>query len=307
MIIDAHTHIFERVCGQVANGVTRGLGYGKVAIGDMSLHVMPPLCEQTRHTAEMLIEHLDWVGIDKAVLLQGSFYGECNEYVQQSVQAYPDRLIGVAYVDPWANGARKMFDAVVSANCFRGVKLEMSEPTGFSGLYPGVTLSDPDLMWIWDGLDKSNMILVLDLGAVGSASYQTDSVKKIAEDHPNLKIVIAHLGQPNPIVEAAPNLWKIWQNQIDLGALPNVWFDTASIPAYLAEEGYPYPSGTCYIRAAVDRIGPTKIMWGTDVPGLLGYATYLQLCKAAEMHIAFLSKVDQRLIMGENAAEVFRS
>ncbi|MHB9037424.1 MAG: amidohydrolase family protein [Armatimonadota bacterium] len=305
MIIDAHAHIFEQVRGLIAGGQTRGLGYGKVAIGDASLQVLPPLCEQTRHTPEMLIAHMDWVGVDKAVLLQGSFYGECNEYVRQSVQSYSDRLIGVAYVDPWADGARGRFDAVVSANCFRGLKLEMSEPTGFSGLYPGVTLSTPDLTWIWDGLEKSKMVLVLDLGAVGSASYQTDAVRKIAEDHPNLKLVIAHLGQPTPIAEADPSLWKIWQNQIDLGSMPNVWFDTASIPAYLAEEGYPYPSGTRYIQAAVERIGPEKIMWGTDVPGLLAHATYPQLRKAAQMHTAFLSVDDQARIMGGNAAEVF--
>jgi len=40
------------------------------------------------------------------------------------------------------------------------------------------------------------------LGAVASRSYQTDAVRTISKKHPNLRIVVAHLGQPNPMVEA---------------------------------------------------------------------------------------------------------
>ena len=102
------------------------------------------------------------------------------------------------------------------------------------------------------------MVLALDLGAVASRSYQTDAVR----------IVVAHLGQPNPMVETDPRLWKIWLKQIDLGKLNNVWLDNTALPAYLSNEGYPYPSAARYIRIAIERIGPNKVMWGTDIPGL---------------------------------------
>ncbi|OFX16384.1 MAG: hypothetical protein A2Z18_03335 [Armatimonadetes bacterium RBG_16_58_9] len=305
MIVDVHAHVFQRFCGRVADGPTRGLGYGRVSIGNASLQIMPPLCKQTRHTSEMLIAHMDWAGVDKAVLLQGPFYGECNEYVAKAVRSYPDRLVGAAYFDPWENDAHRRFDAVVANTSFRALKLEMSESTGFSGIHPGVTLSDPNLAWLWDELEKRKLVMVLDLGAVGSASYQTDAVRQIAEDHSDLKIVIAHLAQITPIVEAESELRQAWERQIDLGCLPNVWFDTASLPAYLAEEGYPYPSAARYIRTAIDRIGPTKVMWGTDIPGLLSHATYPQLRRAAEKHIAFLPADDQARIMGGTAIDVF--
>ena len=86
---------------------------------------------------------------------------------------------------------------------------------------------------------------VLDLGAVASRSYQTDAVHIIA--HPNLRIVVAHLGQPNPMVETdRPRQVK------------NVWLDNAALPAYLSNEGYPYPGAARYIRIAIGRIGPNK-------------------------------------------------
>ena len=43
--------------------------------------------------------------------------------------------------------------------------------------------------------------------------------------HSRLRIVIAHLGQPRPEAESAPELWKLWEEQVDLGLLDNVWFD----------------------------------------------------------------------------------
>ena len=90
-----------------------------------------------------------------------------------------------------------------------------------------------------------------------------------------------------------------------LRQLPNVWFDTASIPAYLAEEGFPYTSGVPILRAALDRIGAGRIMWGSDIPGLLAHATYAQLRAAAEFHTAALPEADRRKIMGETAVAVF--
>ena len=56
---------------------------------------------------------------------------------------------------------------------------------------------------------------------------------------------------------------------------------------------------------AVDHIGPSKILWGTDVPGLLTSASYLQLVKMAKLHIEFLSPDEQALILWKNASLIF--
>lgn len=305
MIVDVHAHVFREINGLIKDGPVRGIGYGQATVGGEPLRVMPPLNEVTMHTAEMLIAHMDWVGVDKTVLLQGAFYGENNDYVLNSVSRYPERLIGAAYWDPWLEDSRKTFDSVVAGTGFHMLKLEMSETTGFSGIHPGASLTDARLSWLWGELISLGLVLVLDLGAVGAGSYQTDVVRGIAEGHPELKIVIAHLSQPRPAVEADPALWAEWEKQIDLGRLPNVWFDTASVPAYLAEEGYPYPTSERYFKAAIDRVGASKIMWGTDIPGLLGFATYPQLRKSTEINLGFLSHSDRELVMGGNAVKVF--
>ena len=110
MIIDAHAHIFPGVRGATGRGPTRGPGYGRIAVGDEETQLLPPYNEKTVFTPEMLIANMDWAGVDKAVLLQGPFYGECNSYVLEALNRYPDRLVGAAYFDPWETNNRQEFE-----------------------------------------------------------------------------------------------------------------------------------------------------------------------------------------------------
>ena len=101
MVIDAHAHIFPRAWDLNAAGPTRGCE--RIRIGDNLLQLLPPFQEETVFTVEMLIKHMDWAGVDKAILIQGPFYGECNAYASEAITQYPDRLIGAFYFDPWAS------------------------------------------------------------------------------------------------------------------------------------------------------------------------------------------------------------
>ena len=305
MIIDAHSHIFPEVRGATGAGPSRGLGYGRIAVGNEETQLLPPYNETTVFTPEMLIANMDWAGVDKAVLLQGPFYGECNSYVLEALNRYPNRLAGAAYFDPWGPDNRQEFETITASSSFRVVKLECSEATGLCGLHPNARLDTPDIAWLWAVLERRGLVLTLDLGAIGSRSYQTDAVRAIAQGHPDLRIVIAHLGQPNPSAEAEVERWDLWLEQIDLGQLSNVWFDTAALPAYLPDEDFPYPTAERYLQLAVEQIGPSKILWGTDLPGLLHHLNYPQLVKLAKLHTQPLSSEDQAKILGENAMRVY--
>lgn len=305
MFIDAHAHIFPQVRGLIGAGPTRSLGYGRIAIGAEETQLFPPYGEKTAFTPEMLVANLDWAGVERAVLLQGTFYGECNQYVLEALERYPERLIGAAWLDPWAPRSRAQFGSIVAHPGFRALKLECSEATGLCGLHPEARLNAPELEWLWEEVEAAGWTLVLDLGAVGSRSYQTAAVRSIAQARPDLRIVIAHLGQPRPQVEDDLKLWRLWIEQIDLGRLPNVYFDTASLPAYVPGEDFPYPTAARYLRQAINRIGPAKVLWGTDQPGLLSHLNYPQLVKLAQLHTQFLSTREREMVLGGNALKVY--
>ncbi|MFH1009166.1 MAG: amidohydrolase family protein [Candidatus Latescibacterota bacterium] len=306
VVIDVHAHVFPRLAGHIGVGSVSGLSYGRARMGNEEIQILPPFAEDVQFTPAALIAHMNWAGVDKAVLLQGPFYGVCNEYVLEAVRSHPDRFMGAAYLDPWEQ-PRAQIEHLLETPEFCAVKMECSVPTGLCGLHPEARLDDPELAWLWQAIDEHGKRLVLDLGTAGTRAYQTDAVRHMAESHPGLNIVIAHLGQLNPEVEAESGLLGAWEAQIDLGTLPNVWFDCAGIPAYLTDEAFPYPTMKTYLRRAFDRIGPGRIMWGTDVPGLLTSASYPQLVSMARSHTEFLRGPDQEAFLSGTALEVFAS
>lgn len=97
----------------------------------------------------------------------------------------------------------------------------------------------------------------------------------------------------------------MWQEQIDLGQLRNIWFDASALVAYLPNESYPYLTAGRYLRLAIERIGTSRVMWGTDQPGTLIHVTYRQFVEMAKLHTQFLSPREQALVLGENALQVY--
>ena len=304
-IVDAHVHIFPVVDGCVGAGPTRSTGFGRATIGDEEIQIIPPFNEKTEHTVEMLIAHMDWAGVDRAMLLQGPFYGVCNEYVNTAVQTHPDRLMGAVFFDPWEDGGPDELHALIDATVFVGLKIEFTVPSGLSGLHPGAQLDDPEIAWLFDELEQRKLVWTIDLGGIEDESYQTDAVRDIAETHPQLRIVIPHLGQPSARAITDKTLWRRWQQQIDLALLPNVWHDCAAVPHKFAEESYPFPSAGRVLGEAFDRVGAGKIMWGTDIPGLFQIATYPQLLELGRQHSGQLCSADQAAFLGETALRVY--
>jgi predicted TIM-barrel fold metal-dependent hydrolase len=305
MIIDAHAHIFPTVQGNTGSGPTRSLDFGKIQVGDQVVRALPASALTTVFPPEMLLDHLEWAGVDRAVLLQGPFYGVPNEYLATAVRRWPDRFVAAAYLDPPAPNPRGQFTYLVEELGFRIFKFEMSVGSGLVGLYPDLRLDGPEMSWIWEQAEERGLVITLDLGSVGSASYQTDAVAAIIGRHPDLKIVIAHLGQPPMGQRGDRRLDRLWEAQVRLAEHANVWMDLAALPVYAAGEEYPFPSAGYYLRRAVDMVGAEKLMLGTDLPGVLHLATYPQHVQYIKTHLAYLPVVQRNLVLGETALQVY--
>lgn len=306
MIIDAHAHIVSSFSGLIGAGHVRGLEFGQVQVAsDPPIQVMPPYSRSTTFPPEVLIANMDWAGVDKAVLLQGSFYGERNDEVLAACQQYPDRLTGAAFLDPWSEDPRSEFDRLFDLLKFPILKIEFSDATGLHGLHPGVRLDDTALDWLWDELQRRDLNLTFDPGVVGSPSYQTSALEKIARQHPDLTMVVCHLGFPCRDMDADAELTEQWQQQIALGKLANVWFDISALP-HRAEQVYPFPKMAEWIRYALDVVGPEKLLWGTDAPGVTTAGVYPQLLTAYQELLIDLSDSDREMVFGRNAARVYR-
>ena len=269
-------------------------------IFDAHAHLTPTF------SAEALLRLMDGAGVERAVLLQGPYYGDMDAKVAEACGRWQDRFVGAFAPDPRARDLREAFKRCVDDLELRIVKFELSEATGYCGRYPDLKLDSEALRWMADEARRHALTLTFDLGAVGSRSYQTDRLAQLARAYPDLTFVIAHLGQP-PIADAGnADLNTAWTRQIRLGELPNVSFDTSALPAYgYPAEGYPFKTAATFARRAIDMIGAESILWGTDAPGLLEQGSYVQLLDYLRDGCNHLTAAERDSIFGGNASRVY--
>ncbi len=306
MIIDAHAHIMTAVKGMTGRGPTRSLAWGKVRWGADIIQLLPPFSQATAFPAETLLAQMDWAGVDRAALLQGPFYGDANATVAAALQRWPDRFIGAFAPDPFVSAAQERFKQCVEGDGFRIVKFELTEATGLTGRYPDLRIDAPQFNWIFEAAARQGLVVTMDLGPVGGKAYQTAALAACADRYPDLQFVIAHLAQPPLRDPNNAELNKKWEEQIRLGLKPNIAFDLSALPAYArAYDEYPYRAAQGYIQRALRLIGAKKIMWGSDVPGLLTSGTYRQLLNYVRLHCEFSSAEDRAAVLGLNAQRIY--
>jgi len=307
VLIDAHVHIFPEVDGYTSKGKTSSGTFGQFVFGSGEIErILPAATEKLSYTAGYLLQDMDQCAVDKAVILLDPCYGDWSDYVMAVCQKYPSKFAAAGYFDPWAADAVERYETILSKPIWKSIKIEFSQDSGLCGVYPGARLDGQHLDWIWARMEREGKTVVFDLGKPGQPSYQTNAIERIARQHPGLRIVLCHAGQPSLEVERDKDRWMAWINQIQLGQLPNVWFDFSAMPFHVKEhENYPYPSTKRYFLIAFDIIGDRKLMWGSDVPWLLGTASYAQLVSHGKYLVEDMPKMTQDRLLFLNALDVY--
>lgn len=311
MIIDGHTHAYDRICGITQYGVARSLGYGKIDFGVNHPHrLLPPSFIDSISPCELLIKYMDWVGVDKAVMLTQNIYGYTNDYLSNCVRNNPTRFVALGSLDPLAKDSERTLEYLLSKMGLNGLKLDLGAKIGILALHPNFKLNNSYLMPIWELLEKHKATLTLDLGgSYGTPGHQLIEIGSVLETYPKLKLVTCHLGWPPCLDDGGTGTEKQWYELLDLADSFQVWFDTAvfafSTMLKGGNEQYPYPTIQEYFRKCYDHIGASKIIWGTDVPSILIWSTYTQNLDWIKAMIANLSLEEKDAILWKNAAEAY--
>src|SRR5690625_1253071 len=153
MIIDAHNHI----------GTKKGLQF----------------------LAEDLISRMDSVNIEKSVVF--SFPEQINNnYVAESVNRYPDRLIGFGLVNPWEENAEYELRRCVEELGFKGLKLH---PVKHGYAFDNPTILDPIF-----SICSEYKIPVIAYGGANILS-SPNMFEEMAIKFPDVDFIMAHGGQ----------------------------------------------------------------------------------------------------------------
>jgi predicted TIM-barrel fold metal-dependent hydrolase len=271
-IIDAHAHVIERIAGFGLRGELRPLGKGKArwANGE-EIQLIPAELGDREFTGETLLALMNRFGIEKAVLLQGSFYGFQNEYAYEVATKYPEQFIAAGTLDPFCKRSGELLERWLNLMKLKVIKFETSSGGGLMGYHQPFKIDGEVFGDIFSRVAGSGATLVLDIGSPGMDSFQVNAVANIAKQYPAMKIVVCHMLAPTLKDRAA------LEDGLKTLQLANVWFDLAAIPANLAPEQYPYPTARDFIKLAKDIVGAEKLVWGTDVPSVLTGESYSNL------------------------------
>lgn len=295
-IIDAHAHVVQCIAGFTSRGELRATGGGMAVYADGStFKMLPDGMGGSCATGEDLLKVMNENDIEKAVLLQGQFFGFQNEYTAQTVKKYPDRFVGAGAYDPFCVNAEAVKKRLFKELGFKVVKFELSNGSGLTAYHQSVDINGEIMRKEYAYACDNGLTVTVDIGRPRNCCWQPDALVKAAKDFPQLKFVICHL--------LAPQIGdgELLKQTLGKLALPNVWFDLAALAANQKPETYPYPTAVKHLQTAKESVGADRLMFGTDMPStlcrdtcahLIGYITESGVFTQSELKQVMYSTAD---------------
>jgi len=248
---------------------------------------------------EHMIAHMDWIGVDKAVLYQGHIYGRLNDYLANCVRKWPDRFAAVAQIEE-----SKAMEESQLKELRRAIRT-----LGLKGLYFEVpqrpSIDDERFTPFWDEVLNLKIPLMLDFGRPPTAEEYMRLVSEstaVLRKHPDLNAVITVMGS-NIRERTDPEYVDVPRKILNLLRLPNVWYEVGYLLAFDKFDEYPYPLAQKKTREADEALGADKLIWGADMPMLMRTCTYRQAIDFVRRHCNFMSETEKALVLGENVSK----
>jgi predicted TIM-barrel fold metal-dependent hydrolase len=242
-------------------------------------------------TIERVVPMIDEAGVDRVVIVPPTLEGERLDYAQQAVKRYPGRfaIMGrIALNDPTRASRLPTWREQPGV---LGVRLNIA---GTQAAW----LTDGTADWFWPAAEKSKVpVMFLTSGLL-------PLFVPIAERHPQLPLIIDHMGVSSEAVKNNKVAETIDQ-AVALAKYPNVSVKLSASPLF-SKEAYPFRDVTPHIRRLFDAYGPQRCHWGTDVTNSYAKANYRQRITHFTEELSFLSEDDKDWIMGRSIVERLR-
>ena len=132
--------------------------------------------------------------------------------------------------------------------------------------------------------------------------YQAKPVARLAEDFPNLTIIVNHCGSPIDQDEEGMALWR--SALAKLARYENVRLKISDIAAYVPE--WTPDRVTSIINDCLSAFGTERCMFGTDYPVVTLQMSLEDVFKTFYQAIVNLNGHEQRAIMHDNAFKIYK-
>ena len=154
-------------------------------------------------------------------------------------------------------------------------------------------LDDGSLDWVWEVCERRTIpVMALVSGLPGK-------IHAIAQRHPDLRILVAHMGCY--LDASGAEAFACLNDLLVLARYPNVVVNVSSVPCF-SSKPFPFSDTSPFIRRIYDVFGPRRMLWGADLSRLRG--TYRECLAQFQEGLEFLSTDDKEWILGRSLAKV---
>jgi predicted TIM-barrel fold metal-dependent hydrolase len=141
--------------------------------------------------------------------------------------------------------------------------------------------------WVWPAAECAGLpVMVLAPGFLSR-------IGEIAEKHPQLRLVIDHMGAVRHA--KGKDAFAHLPDLIALARFPNVAVKASGLPGYSAEP-HPFRDMHAPLRRTIDAFGPNRVFWGTDLSRMP--CSYRACVTAFTEEFAWQSGAERDRVMG---------
>lgn len=257
---------------------------------DSQLHIFGPETEsraadfgQRPMQAADVVAAMDAAGVTRAVVVATST--PTTEIALDAARVYPDRfgVMGSLRLDRPEN--RELLGSWRERPGMLGIRLS------FPPWRQPSWLEDGSADWFWPAAALAGVPVMV------WPPDQLDQFARIAEQNPELKIIIDHFGLYVDVMDGGVGA-KLGP-LLALARHPNVGIKASALPCHSSEQ-YPYRNLHPYLRRVVEEFGPRRVFWGTDLTRLP--CPYKQAVTMFTEELGFLTDDDLDWIMGRGIA-----
>jgi L-fuconolactonase len=239
------------------------------------------------------VRHMDEAGVDKLLQITRSIMGFDNSYSLESVANYPERIRVLGRINPRAPDLLAQMDGWLKQSGMVGIRLMAVNAIEASCFDDGTI----DRLWP-EAETRAIPISVY-------APERSKLIGEVATRHPDLQLVVDHIGMRVFDIFERPPSMEDWPNLMALSRCPNITIKVSGIPEAMVER-HPFPKSQRCIQEIYDRFGADRMMWGSNYPPTTQICTYRQALDLLSSQCTFLTAADKDKILAGTATKVFR-
>jgi L-fuconolactonase len=232
---------------------------------------------------EDLLVLMDRAGVDCAILIPPSLDGDRNDLCLAAAQQQPGRFAVMGRLLLGHPSAPARLAEMKNQRGMLGVRLTFHRDDDRPFLTNGVA------DWFWPAAERMRFPVMV------HAPERLREIAAIAARHPDLKIIIDHMGFARETMDEHAMAGA--QRVCELARYSNVFVKVSALPCY-STQSYPFRNLHDSVKRVIEGFGARRSFWGSDFSRLPRSCSYRQAVTMFTEEVDFLSADELEWVMG---------